>query len=367
MALKWIKENIAKFNGDSDNVTIFGESAGGASVHYLMLSPMAKGLFHKAIIQSGSALANWALGQRTAPAIAKALNLPNVNEREIVEKLQTMTSEEIVLLQDKIPDFVPNTPERVIAPVVETSTKEPAFIQENALDLCRSGNYSKIPLMIGYCSREGMIIEYEEKINGNKLEFRTDFESTLPSQLKENSKSNILAEQIKTLYYGQEKGSRDNIDRTYMMETDSSFLGNIHSTIRYFNSTSSKPIYFYRFSLESRLNLFKTVFQITTSGAAHGDDIGYLFNSNFTKLWEKGNAEQDGIKKMTTLWTTFARNGNPNPTEKDSIINIEWKPVQKDLHHFLDIGENITVGINPESTRMKLWDEIYDMIPSGSN
>ncbi len=52
-ALKWVKRNIASFGGDPDNVTIFGESAGGGSVHMLLTSPMAKGLFHKAIIESG--------------------------------------------------------------------------------------------------------------------------------------------------------------------------------------------------------------------------------------------------------------------------------------------------------------------------
>lgn len=59
-ALKWVKRNIKFFGGDPDNVTIFGESAGGSCVHYLLLSDMAKGLFHKAIIQSGTALNYWA-------------------------------------------------------------------------------------------------------------------------------------------------------------------------------------------------------------------------------------------------------------------------------------------------------------------
>lgn len=54
MALRWVKENIANFNGDPNNVTIWGQSAGGIATHLLLISPLAKGLFQKAIIQSGT-------------------------------------------------------------------------------------------------------------------------------------------------------------------------------------------------------------------------------------------------------------------------------------------------------------------------
>lgn len=67
-ALRWVKDNIIYFNGDSDQVTIFGQSSGGASVGFHLLSHMSKGLFHKAIIQSGAPLCKWAI---TAPRIAR--------------------------------------------------------------------------------------------------------------------------------------------------------------------------------------------------------------------------------------------------------------------------------------------------------
>ncbi|RXG54003.1 Venom carboxylesterase-6 [Armadillidium vulgare] len=60
LALKWIKENIESFGGDSDRITIFGHSAGGASAHYHILSPGSKGLFNRAILMSGTAFCPWA-------------------------------------------------------------------------------------------------------------------------------------------------------------------------------------------------------------------------------------------------------------------------------------------------------------------
>ena len=64
-ALKWVKENIEAFSGDPNKVTIMGQQAGGASVHYHMLSPMSRGLFNKGISMSGSALCWWASIKRT--------------------------------------------------------------------------------------------------------------------------------------------------------------------------------------------------------------------------------------------------------------------------------------------------------------
>lgn len=60
-ALRWVRENIVRFNGDPNQVTIFGGSVGGASVGFHLLSPMSKGLFHKAILQSGSPVCQWAV------------------------------------------------------------------------------------------------------------------------------------------------------------------------------------------------------------------------------------------------------------------------------------------------------------------
>lgn len=105
MALRWVKENIKAFGGDPNNVTIFGESAGGASVHLMVLSPMAKGLFHKAIAQSGTALNGWVEGSRDITPLANLLDIDPTDEKSLYKLLMEKSVEEILQIQESIPHF----------------------------------------------------------------------------------------------------------------------------------------------------------------------------------------------------------------------------------------------------------------------
>lgn len=100
MALRWVKENIAKFCGDPDNVTIFGESAGAAAVHLLYISPMAKGLFHRAIAQSGCAINNWIMRKGCSKELSKHFSIDN--EKELLHCLQNLSVQGIYRAQNAL-------------------------------------------------------------------------------------------------------------------------------------------------------------------------------------------------------------------------------------------------------------------------
>lgn len=104
LALQWVQRNIKFFNGDPNNVTIFGTSAGAASVHYHMLSPASKGLFHKAILHSGVALNPWASGDPEVNTFVKYLNKNPINDKELLDILENISVEELVTAQNKYAD-----------------------------------------------------------------------------------------------------------------------------------------------------------------------------------------------------------------------------------------------------------------------
>jgi para-nitrobenzyl esterase len=99
-ALKWVRDNIATFGGDPGNVTIFGESGGGAKVSVLMAMPPAHGLFHKAIIQSGPAVTVMERGDatETATMVLKELGL----DSKQIDKLQTVPAEDLIKAQSAV-------------------------------------------------------------------------------------------------------------------------------------------------------------------------------------------------------------------------------------------------------------------------
>lgn len=103
-ALRWVKENINKFNGDPNQVTIFGQSAGAGSVGLHMLSPMSRGLFHKAILESGAAVCRWAVSPPGVPrkrafAAATIAGCNFDNSNDILKCLRKLSAENLIDLQ----------------------------------------------------------------------------------------------------------------------------------------------------------------------------------------------------------------------------------------------------------------------------
>lgn len=174
LALKWVRDNIASFGGDPQQITIFGESAGGSSVQLLMLSPMSKGLFHRAISQSGSALNPWSMSaSSTERAFRLAANLGYVGANDTEDFLEFLRRVPPMKLVEAAPttltaeDFRNNIGLPFV-PVVEgywnkesSADKifyEQPFLMEDPNVLYRKHKFHKdVPYMTGYNTHEAML------------------------------------------------------------------------------------------------------------------------------------------------------------------------------------------------------------------
>ncbi|XP_063921165.1 juvenile hormone esterase-like [Zophobas morio] len=365
MALKWVQKNISSFSGDPNNVTIFGESAGGASVHYLVLSPAAKGLFHKAIAQSGCALNSFATGRDDITShLASILEMKSATEHEILQRLMSLSGEELFELSEKVItscEALNNSGGKLVfAPVVERPSAE-AFLSEQPIKILKSGNYNQVPIIFGYTTTEGMLIEL--KIRPRQPSAPKDFETIIPHALQvvrgsENSKN--IAKKIKEFYYGQ-PDSENVLDNFYKIHTDNYFFRDIMFATQHHSVYNKYPVFLYRMSADTSLNIFKKIGKISAPGVCHGDDIGYLFKTKVSPPLNPGSVEELSVKRFVTYWTNFAKYGNPNSKELSG--NPEWKPVKPSEINFVDIGEKLTANVNPEFDRMEFWKNIYSNHP----
>nr|CAD7430493.1 unnamed protein product [Timema monikensis] len=349
MALSWVQDNIEQFGGDPDNVTIFGESAGGGSVHHLLLSPLTKGLFHKAIPMSGSAFCPWAviegtvLKERTL-RLGQGLGFKDVNEgQSLADFLRTIPVNELVASQSKTLDEKDlNSKQIPFLPTIDDSSLN-AFLPDTPAKLIKSEHFHNVPIMTGTTSAEGLVIYLVGQFDARNLsKINEDIEILLPthSTLKRGSKKSLeVAAKIKAFYFKER-----NISEATLKE----YIDVIHPTkIR----TSISP------SSAVELNTTSVLANYATEAgrAAHGDELFYLFRSDNVKNDIKpGTPEEKVSSNMVKLWTNFAKTGNPSVG-----LETAWPPFTSNDPCFLNIDTEITVGSKLNKERIEFWEKLY--------
>ncbi|KAG8261465.1 hypothetical protein J6590_071440 [Homalodisca vitripennis] len=164
LALKWVHDNIDSFGGDPNNVTIFGISAGGASVGYHLISPSSRGLFNKGIMQSGFALNPWAIQENprsNALRLAKHLGCKSEDSHEVFQTLRSASSDDILIAADKLPtdEVVMKRFGLTFVPCVETPGPD-AFLTESPENVMKKGDFAKVPIVLGCCVKEGALFGF---------------------------------------------------------------------------------------------------------------------------------------------------------------------------------------------------------------
>lgn len=294
-ALQWLKDNISEFGGDPSNITIFGQSGGGGKVTCMMNAPVAKGLFHKAIIESGSYITEFSdksVHQKIGAALLEELNL----QPSQVDSLQKISYEQLN-----------NASKKAIMKVstaLKAVGKNPMGVGWNAeldgvllpfqptdkqaLELSQN-----IPLMIGSTKNE-----FTPFIPINKKQTLAELKENLNK--KYNNKADVYFTAVKKLYPNSASPS----DFTGI---DLNFRALAIKQANLKSANNNVPVYMYLFTWQSPVNggMYK---------AMHGMDIAFEFD-NIKRCEQMTGGGKDAYAlaaKMSSAWISFARTGNPN-------------------------------------------------------
>lgn len=300
-ALEWINKNISSFGGNPADVTIFGESGGGGKVGTLMCMPSAKGLFQKAIIQSGTLLNGMTKEKSQALALEVLANL-GLTEKD-VEKLDTISYKALVKAgNDAVLKIAgprkPGSPQMFgFAPSVDNDVLvqqpfSPGFAE-----------FSKdIPLMIGSTLNELMSVAYGEK----NLTLKQAKERLAKEYGDKTDQYVSLFAKAYPDFTPQDLLSVDKVFRPYTIRTADTW-----------SVQGKAPVFVYFLAWKSQVDS-------ASKGSFHGLDLPLAFNNVDLRPDWTGNTPEAWkmAEKMSSAWINFARTGNPDAPG----ILPEWKP-----------------------------------------
>jgi para-nitrobenzyl esterase len=296
-ALQWVEQNIAAFGGNPNNVTIFGFSAGGVSVHSMLVSPQARGLFHKAIVESGGSRdsvltarplrddgidPNYPVSAETiGTTFAKSMGVDGTDAAAL-EKLRGLSAEQVLR-------GAPPQPGAASTPPVETTPiLDGKLITETAETAYKAGRAPRIALMLGSNSADTA---------GNRVRSRTKEEFF--------ARFGQWSAEAKAAY-----DPDGTTDIATMVSRANDDFGQAEPARFAANAFAAKgsPVYLYRFSYVQT-----SMREMARGGAPHGGEIGFVFGTLGGGRGGPPTSQDLAVSRMAqSYWVNFAKTGDPN-------------------------------------------------------
>jgi para-nitrobenzyl esterase len=336
-ALRWVRANIAAFGGNPENVTLFGSSAGASSQGFLMVSPLARGLFHRAVAQSLGSTAAGPKPRLRVPyygfAAAEAHGLSIARD---IATLRALSADEVLARMPNDTEALGNIFRRIYVPLVDGYV-----VPDDPAVLMGTNSQSKVPLLIGHNADEGLF--FARDLPKTLEDYRGFVRARFPAELVDA----VLAR------YPAATDAEVAVAAP-LLDGESRLVAPTVLTARAASRVSD--VYMYRFSRIAPSS------RSAWGGAAHTTEVRYVFDNTSGDASQFEEIDRTVSRAMADAWVQFAKTGNPNGGALP-----QWPAYRSPDYRLLDFGDQTTVRSNADSPHVDLFRRAFETMRGQSS
>ncbi|XP_041458995.1 cholinesterase 2-like isoform X1 [Lytechinus variegatus] len=389
-ALNWIRKYISAFGGDPNRVSLFGDSAGSASIHIHLMSPLSSGLFHRAIMQSGASTSSWARSPDLATARNRAHTLGRLvgcgevpSSAQLLECLEQIPAHEIVAKQQLVLADMGDSADIAFLPVIDH-----VVIPDTPDTVGKMGSYNNVSLIVGANTDEGMMamMKLFPKAITTPTVTRQELRHYMSTVIK--VEDSILQDLIELVYdvdihenpshtnrmYSDRGQNEDEYLSEYMNDGTLNVFDKLNDivgdmtmfcptiAVADFAADAGLKVYRYHMTHRPSQSFWRP---LTWTRVNHGENLLFVFGVHFLPHlnWTLTPEEVNMTSHIIQYWTNFASSGDPNQNE-----DSPW--LMKDLPDWplydpitTDLSKNISPAMTDDSAfksrECRFWNMIF--------